>query len=696
MALNDLHSRSSTKEFRNRLLGAIWLVGLAISLLLSRLYALQILRGEELTSKGRRNFVQQVQVPHDRGIIYDRHGRILVDNRPSLDLQVTPAFLGKRPAARATLEHLAQLLGMNDDELTSMRELVESRTGLERFRPLTVRRDLEPDQVEAIEEQRSVFLLDGLDIIEGRRRTYHWGSLAGHLLGYVNEIDAGALDAERAKGNPERYDLGDMIGREGIERTYEKELRGIDGIEKVVVDAKGRRQQTAYVDVLLGEARRVEPTPGHNIFLTLDLDLQQKAEEMIMSLGKAGSVVALDAKTGAVLVLASLPAYDSNLVSGSVSKAVKERLDSDPLKPWLNRSIQGQYAPGSTFKVVTALAALKEKATNGHEKVNCPGYYKMGRHVWRCWRDAGHGGEDLHNAMRQSCDVYFYNMGGRTGIGPIADVARLLSFGARTGINLRGEQPGIVPDEAFHNRVDAGTGGYQRGMAINTSIGQGSLLVTPLQLATAYGAIANGKAVFVPQLVDRIETADLRVTRRFLPQAKFLGDTPLSPEGVPLLLARDPHSFAPPVQTEVRGEGPTVTTGFTPHPSTELPFAPEHIALVRDALHAVTSEPGGTGYYSRSKKVSMSGKTGTAQVIRLGRDRIKYGEMDYFERDHAWFVAYAPAEDPEIVIAVINEHAGHGGSAAAPIAVAVIDTFFDLKVQHMARAPAGPSREQLK
>ena len=275
MALSQrMEPRSGASGFRNRLVGAMWAVGLCVAALLSRLYALQILRGEELTSKGYRNYVQQIPVPHDRGIIYDRYGRILVDNRPSLDLQVTPAFLGRRPAAQTTLRHLAQLLNMPGDELERVVQTVDRRRGLERFVPVVVRRDLDPDQIEAIEEERSVFLLDGVDVVEGRRRTYHFGGLAAHLLGYVGEIDAPALEQERLRGNPQHYDLGDIIGRDGIERTYEKELRGVDGVEKVVVDAKGRRQALPYVDLMMGASRKLGPVPGHNVYLTLDFDLQ--------------------------------------------------------------------------------------------------------------------------------------------------------------------------------------------------------------------------------------------------------------------------------------------------------------------------------------------------------------------------------------------------------------------------------------
>jgi penicillin-binding protein 2 len=671
---HDLHGRQITRAFRGRLLAAMWLVGLAMVLLLSRLYTLQVLRGEELSHKGRRNFVNQVQVPHDRGIIYDRNGRILVDNRPSLNLQVTPAFLGRRPAAQETLRHLAQLVQLTPEELARVSDQVASRSGLDRFRPVTVRRDLDPEQVEAIDAERGVFLLDGVDIAEGRRRTYHYGSLAAHLLGHVSEIDARGLDAERARGNPNHYDLGDFIGRDGIESTHEAALRGIDGAEKVVVDAKGRRQQAGYIEALLGAKRRVEPTPGHNVYLTLDLDLQLRAEESFARRGRAGSVVALDPRTGAILVLASLPAYDANLVSGSFTKEEKDRLDQDPLHPWLNRAIAGQYVPGSTFKVVTALAGIKAHAAAKNEHIFCPGHYKMGRHVWRCHRDAGHGPMTLRDALKVSCDTYFYTLAGRMGIDPIADMARLLSFGARTGIALRGEQPGIVPDEAWHNRVDAATGGYQKGMAINTSIGQGSLVVTPLQLATAYAAVGQGRQVFVPQLVHRIESADLRVTKRYLPGA------PGQPgAAVPPLLTDDPRAAWATSGTEVSGEPPVLVQGFAPSTLAALDVPTDDLAQVRAGLEAAAGEAGGTAFRARSAQVSMAAKTGTAQVVRLGSKRLKQADVDYFERDHAWFVGYAPAQNPEIVVAVINEHAGHGGSASAPIAVDVIDAYFNLK-----------------
>lgn len=745
MALSRSMHQQDTREvvrlFRSRLMVVTWCVGVVLLLLAYRLFVLQIQRGEELSRRGRRNYVQQIEIPHDRGIIYDRFGNILVDNRPSLDVQVTPAFLGKGIAKEQSLARLADLVQLTPEEYGLVRDAVRASTGLSAFKPLLVKRDLDPQQVEAVESERSVFRLDGVDIVEGRRRTYPYGKLASHILGYVNEIDPTALESERIRGNPLGYQGGDMIGRDGIERSFEEHLRGADGYDQVVVDAKGRRQRDAYVEAVLGAHRRVEPRPGHNVYLTLDLALQQRVETAFT--GQAGAVVVMEAKTGALLAMASFPSFDPNLVSGTLAKKTKAELDADPLKPWINRAIQGQYAPGSTFKVATALAALRERVASKTETVYCPGSYRMGRHTWRCHKDSGHGHVNLHDALKLSCDVYFYTMAGRMGLNPIADAARLLGFGARTGLPLRGEKPGVAPDEQYHRRVDAATGGYQKGMAVNASIGQGAVLVTPLQLARAYGAIANGGHVWVPQLIDRIESADFRIVRRYLPEAREYwpwlagagaaaganadgensddanDDSTVSNDIRPLRAAMQNEGAAIQVQQQpsrvtqydaehgtdgdsgnssssdqstvmelVVGKPSVVLVGFAPKNANAedqaLPM--DLMQWIQDGLVAVTSEPGGTAYWHRSKKVSMAGKTGTAQVVRLGTHRFKPEEIPYFSRDHAWFVAYAPAEDPEIAVAVLNEHSGHGGSMAAPIAVAAIDAYFELKQLRQAQA----------
>jgi penicillin-binding protein 2 len=691
LTTTDVHGRDAVRGLRPRFYGATALMVLAYFVLETRLYTLQVLRGEELTTKGETNFVQDIRVPHDRGIIYDRYGRIIVDNRPSLDVQVTPAFLGRSKEAQRTIERLSELVGLPSEEQARVQQAVAKARRLDRYKSILVKRDLEPQQIEAIEAERSVFFLDGVDIVEGRRRTYRYGTTAAHLLGYVNEIDPETLEAQRAQGNPKKYQLGDALGRAGVERVFENELRGEDGIEKTVVDSKGRRQPEAFVEQLLGKQRRVEPVPGHNLYLTIDLDLQQRAEAAFH--GKAGAVVALDPRTGALLAVASVPAYDPNRASGSLDKEEKAKLDNDPLRPWLDRVTQGQYAPGSTFKIATALAALRARATSPSEKVFCPGYFRLGNRVWRCHKDSGHGWVNLHDAIKLSCDTYFYTMGARVGINDLAAAARLLGYGARTGIfeNANGqsvieEKVGIVPDEAYHNLVDAKTGGYQRGMVLNTAIGQGSVLVTPLQQAMAYAAVASGGRIFKPQIVDHVETADFRVIRRFLPQAVSwaadpggalpIDSSPLSNDGL-----NSVEGLASFVHEEVSGESPTLLRPWKPLLLRLLPLASAEVADVQNGLVAVMEEPGGTGYWHRSKLVSMAGKTGTAQVVRIGRERIKVDDMEYFQRDHAWFVSYAPAENPEIVVAVLNEHSGHGGTEAAPIAVSVIDAYIELQQQ---------------
>lgn len=696
----DTHSRQGVRWLRTRILVAMGCVVIAFIVLMVRLYALQIVRGEELSQRGQRNFVQHEKIRHDRGIIFDRNGRILVDNRPSLDLQMTPAFLGNEFEAEATLQRLAGHVGFTQSDVDGLRGRIEANRGVYRFRPITIMRDLEPAQVERIEADRAMFLLDGVDIVEGRRRIYRYGSTAAHLLGYVNEIDGRLLDQERQSGNPLKYALGDLIGRDGIERTHEKELRGVDGYRKAVVDAKGRRLRGAFIEELLGPEREVAATPGSNVYLSIDVELQRGAEEAFAEYGVAGSVVVIEVETGAVLAMVSMPEFDPNRIADADAAPYKAELDRDPLKPWINRPIQGQYAPGSTFKAFTGLAALRTGVMSRGETVFAPGAFRLGRHTWRCHREAGHGQVNLKDALKVSCDVYFYTAANRMGIDAIAETARAFGFGAKTGIALRNEKPGIVPDVAWHDKAHKASGGYQRGMAINTSIGQGALLVTPLQLAVSYAALANGGRVLEPQLVDRIESADLRVVRRFLPSARYLDPKTKAlvarqRRGKRRVSVQEGPSASKGVLEHVLGRKPRVIADAEAEVIQAAEVDPEHLDAVREGLIAVAQEPGGTAYYRRSRKVSMAGKTGTAQVVRLGRTRVRAEDEEYFFRDHAWFASYAPVEEPEIAVVALNEHSGHGSSKAAPIAVRVIDLYFELKQQRrLAKLGPIPYREE--
>ncbi|HZY04900.1 MAG TPA: penicillin-binding protein 2, partial [Anaeromyxobacteraceae bacterium] len=432
--------------------------------------------------------------------------------------------------------------------------------------------------------------------------------------------------------------LGDYIGRRGLERRWEAELRGVDGKQRVVVDARGNALRGSD---LIPEAHRRQPSrPGQNLVLSLDWRLQEFAERTFP--GTAGAVLALDPKTGFLLTLVDRPATDPNKLSGRITKAELAEIASDPLQPELFRSIQQHYHPGSTFKVVTAVAALEEGVFKKGGTVWCPGYFSMGgRYRWRCDKDSGHGTVDLEHALGASCDVFFYTLGAHLGADRIAHWGGLLGLGRPTGLDISDREiPGVMPDEAWHDAHIPG--GYQRGMAVNLAIGQGDVNVTPLQQLVLFAAMASG-TVWRPQVVLRLEDA--------------------------------------------RGE---VVKAFAPEERGKLPLKPETRAAVMQGLLAAVNKPFGTGWWSRLKDVVMAGKTGTAQVVKMGAHRLKASQVGYFERDHAWFAAFAPADDPQIVVVVLNEHSGFGASNAAPTASAVVKKWLELRKQDEAeRAGAG-------
>ena len=636
--------------------------------LMGRLYVLQVKRGEEFANMGEANFIKSQRLKHDRGMILDRYGEILVDNRPAMNVEVTPYFLGERVKGEETLDQLFDLLDLEQEIGRELRATIFKQRGLSSFSPIEIKRDVDWETVERIEAQRSILKLHGVEIVEDKRRTYPYGTLAAHILGYVNEIDRGRLDRAKREGNALGYQRGDAIGRSGIERVHEVELRGRDGSRQIAVDAKGVRRQRQKWLGGIGALGSKDPDAGYNIVLTIDKELQAAAEEAFD--GSAGSVVAVDPDTGAILAMVSTPAFDPNIVTGAMGPEAKRELDENILKPWLNRPIQGLYAPGSTFKVITALAALEQGITTPHEEVFCPGYYRLGRRNWRCHKDSGHGHVNLKDALKLSCDTWFYQMADRMGIDPIAEMGKKFGVGIASGLDLPGEKRGLMPDEAFHDRVEKSTGGYQRGMALNTSIGQGSVLMHPLQLAMVYAGLINGGRMIEPRLVERVETADRRVERFAL--APTEGESPTRTDAI---------------ERFVEGDGPEVVKVFESKIQRFLDLPEDSLEAVREGLIAVTNEPGGTAYWRKSKTVPMAGKTGTAQVVRLGTKRLSAEETAYFERDHAWFASYAPIENPEIVVVVVNEHSGHGGSKAAPIATKVIDAWHSLKERRNGETP---------
>jgi penicillin-binding protein 2 len=473
-----------------------------------------------------------------------------------------------------------------------------------------------------------------VDLIPTPHRNYTAATATSlaHIVGYMSEVSPQELE-----DHPE-YRRGQTIGRRGIERRWEKELRGEDGRENVVVDAKGRRLSEAMNEMLISaEERFVPATPGNNLVLSLDARVQEAADKAFP--GRAGAVVVMEAQTGFILAMVSRPSFDPNKMSGRISRAELKEMFEDPLKPMLNRVMNENYHPGSTFKVVGSIAGMEKGAITEHSNLGCGGHFTLGNHTWRCDKPQGHGMLDVRKALQVSCDVFYYRVGDILGLDTFASYARLLGYGAPTGFDLGRENPGNVPDMAWAQKTYGFAG---KGHVINASIGQGGVDVTPLQQAVAYAAIGNGGYVYKPQIVRRLETPTGKAVQEFGPQ-----------------LARDGR----------------------------LPVKPETLQVVREALTLVVNQPGGTAYRSRLTDVQFAGKTGTAQVVKLGKQQQQKTEtVKYWSRDHAWFAAFAPAEKPEIVVVVLNEHGGWGAEAAAPPAGKIIRAYFDLKAQdaHMA------------
>jgi penicillin-binding protein 2 len=456
--------------------------------------------------------------------------------------------------------------------------------------------------------------LPGIDLQIQQLRNYINSGMAAHLLGYIGEINPKELKKDIYAGSRP----GDLVGKFGIEKSMEPYLRGERGGRQVEVNANGQ-----VVRVL----QTVPARSGYNVYLTIDSRLQQRAEELLQD--KAGAVVALDPNSGEVLAMASSPAFDQNDFITGLSTEKWRSLIENPDRPLNNKAIQGEYPPASTYKIINALAGLQEGVIHENDILFCPGYYRFGNRTYRCWRRGGHGSVDLNKALAQSCDVYFYQVGERLGIDRLAWYAKAAGLGARTGIELDHEGRGLVPTAAWKKKRYGIA--WQPGETLSVAIGQGFNLVTPLQMAVFTGAVANGGVRYRPTLVKGV----------------------------------------------VSGDGEEIL-GNTPHVAGRLPVSPDNLALVKKGLWEVVQGERGTARIARLKDTDISGKTGTAQVV--SREKIEESEDGATARkylDHAWFVAYAPSENPQLAIAVIIEHGEHGSSAAAPVARELIKTYLE-------------------
>ncbi|MFH1124644.1 MAG: penicillin-binding protein 2 [Pseudomonadota bacterium] len=594
----------SAEIFGRRLKFVTLLVTAVFVALILRLWLLQIVRGPAYRIQSENNRIHLQDISPFRGLVFDRHGELLVDNRPSFDMFIIPEDIQDRSQLLKSLE---VLIGISPKYVA---ERLDKESAKYPFKPALIKRNLSVEELAVVETH--LFNLAGVMIQVKPQRHYIHKEFASHLIGYLGEISERQLNSGRYPDSKP----GDLIGRYGVERSWEKHLSGLRGGEQVEVDAAGRK---------LRIISRKPPVPGQNITLTIDKDLQLLAEKALE--GKKGAIVAIDPKDGEILAMASAPAFDPNLFIGGIGRSDWVRIISDKEYPLQNRAISSQYPPGSIFKIVVALAGLEEGMIDPQEEIFCNGIYTLGNHSYRCWRKQGHGKISLHRAIIESCDVYFYKMGKRLGVDKIAQYAEMCGLGRLTGFELGSEKEGLIPTNAW--KLKRWGIPWQAGETISVAIGQSFTLVTPIQMAMLIGAVFGDGALYQPKVIKSVGKDG---------------------QGVYLF-------------------SPTVTGRIAAKPQT--------MALMRDALIGVVREPTGTGTKARVKGITVAGKTGTAQVIALEKDKAggKREETPPEFMDHAWFVAAAPAEKPAIALAVLVENGGHGGSVAAPIAKELIKAY---------------------
>ena len=574
-------------ELDNRISLVLIAIALLFGLLAARLWHLQVIMGKQYTQVSHDNRLRTEKVPSPRGIIYDRNGKPLVKNAPYYFAALLPEMVRK-----ADLLGLAEFLGMNPREVSDIVGAVKDPID-----PIRIKGGMTFEEVAFIEARLSDY--PGLVIEAEETRHYIYGPVGSHLIGYLGKLNPQQASKTSYRNVPKHS----FTGQWGVEKMFDARLRGEPGNRVIEVDALGRKLR------ILSEQ---EPGMGEDLYLSIDMDLQEAAEEAFGT--RAGALVAIRPDTGEVLALVSRPSFDPNLFSRGIGFDNWTLLREDKGFPLLNRALQSNYPPGSTFKIITALAALETGTMKTGDRHTCNGVLNKGRWSFRCRRRSGHGIVNMLQGIIESCDVYFYRTGELTGIDSIARYARLMGLGAESGLGLIKEKEGLVPDREWKQRTK-GLPWYP-GNTYNSAIGQGFVLVTPIQLAQMTATVANGGYHYPLSLVRAEEL---------------------------------------------------------PLPAEDLHLDPENVEFLRKALREVVTNAKGTGQAANSRFVEIAGKTGTAQVV--AQKTISESELPEHLKDHAWFVAFAPFEHPEIAMAVFVENGGHGGAAAAPIARKAIEAY---------------------
>ena len=598
--------------FKKRALISSIIIISFFAVLVSRLWFLQIQQGEIYSKQADNNRVRYVEVAPPRGNIFDSMGREVVTNRPSFNVVMS------REDNRLDDVLLKKVASFLEVDVSDLLARIREMAGKPGHIPIRLAEDIDWEKVALVENNR--LELPGVRIEVVPRRVYHYENYLSHLIGYLGEIS----DKELAHAEPEVYRGGDLVGKMGLEKLRENDLRGEKGREYMEVNALGFEQQ--YL-------KGIEPLPGSDVQLTINMELQQAAESIMAEQDKAGSVVAIDVNSGRVLVAASSPSLKLDEFIGGISKKAWQALLDDPRHPLINKTVQGQYPPASTYKIVTALAGLGERVISPDTVMFCPGFYRFGNRTYRCWKRGGHGAVNLEQALTQSCDVFFYQVGQKLGVDRLAGYAKRLGLGRKTGVNIEHEKSGLIPTAAWKKRRY--NQAWQEGETLSVAIGQGFDLATPIQICQMTSAIANGGILFRPGIIEFIRDPDGRIIEQFEPHVieRFVGQR-------------------------------------------------NNMKLVRQGLVEAVNGKRGTGKPARLKNITVAGKTGTAQVVRLKQyQHLKEKDIPYKYRDHAWFTCFAPAENPEIAVTVLVEHGLHGSSGAAPVARAVLEEYFKDRLQ---------------
>jgi penicillin-binding protein 2 len=577
---------------QGRLIFLTYVTVAMVVLLLIGFWKLQVIESGHYAELAERNRIRSIPIIAPRGRMLDREGRVLVDNYPSFSILL---LRDDMRLLERSLPQVAEGLGV---PLADLKKDLEESKAQPKFQPIVIKPEATQADIAFVESHRAD--LPVMELLMVHRRRYLRDGFLANTVGYVGEVSAQQID--RSDG---RYRPGDIVGKAGLEHEYNETLQGTDGMRRMIVNSVGRPVKTLD---------NLDAIPGHPIDLTIDYDLQAVAEADMA--GKEGALVAMDARTGEILAMVSHPTFDPNDFAVRISPAEWEKLNSNPETPLLNRAIQAQLAPGSVFKIVVGTAMLESKAIPEDFHVFCPGYGEFYGRTFHCWDKRGHGTVDFYKAIVHSCDIFFYNVGKRLGIDRIDYYANELGIGHKTGIDLPGEESGLMPSEEWTERVFHRK--WYPGETISVAVGQGAVTTTPLQLARMIAGVASGGTLVQPHLLKNF-----------------------------------------------------------PNPHTEhIALSEDTVEKITQGMYGVVND-GGTGATARLQNIEFCGKSGSAQVI--GYDtRTRLGKQKQF-KDNAWFVGYAPRRNPEIVVAVLVQSGEHGGAIAGPIAGDIVKTYYDKK-----------------